>query len=83
MPRLSDLLRRPSGINDHREALPLPQPMQPTGVPLGHNLPADPQPPVANPIIRCPMPATGTVNPDSLRQFYSSNAPKFRVLTQK
>lgn len=74
MPPLSDLLKKPENIDESIEPYPLAH-LQP----LGTNLPTDPHPPVANPIIRCPLPSMGIPNSDSLRQFYSNTAPKFRI----
>jgi hypothetical protein len=48
----------------------------------GHNLPVEPVAPIANPIIRCPMPPIGKSNVDSLRQFYKYGTAQFRVLTK-
>lgn len=70
MPSLRELMKKPDNVQE--ESFPFSQLR-------GTNLPTDPQPPVANPILRCPLPSLGAVSPDALRQFYSNTAPKFRV----
>jgi len=75
MPRISELVKPPEeGRFNHVEALPTAQ---------GHNLPAELSRPDFNVILRCPMPATGFVNPDSLRQFYRAGINQMRVMTGK
>jgi hypothetical protein len=77
MPRLSELTRKPDWVTDETPSVPLSNLQQ-----LLSRLPAEsPQVPGASPVIRCPFPAMGTVNPDSIRQFYNNPAPKFRVFT--
>lgn len=80
MPRLSELMQRPSWIPEDGPAISL-QEWQALN---GRNLPADVQRPPAPPTIRCPMPVLGSSpNPDSLHQFYANTAPKFRINTPK
>jgi len=73
MPPISELLKKPDNVSE--ESFPLAELRQMQNT----NLPSDPQPPVANPVIRCPLPSLGQVSPDALRQFYSSNQAKFRI----
>lgn len=76
MPKLSDTLRRPSSIREDGPTIPLSE--------IAHRINMEGEghfSPPANVNLRCPMPAIGIANVDSLRQFYGTSAPKFRVLT--
>jgi len=77
MPPISQLVRAPEeGRFSHSE------PFAP--IRQGTNLPVeDPMLPVFNIKLRCPMPAIGSVSPDSLRQFYRPGMNQMRVLTSK
>lgn len=78
MPRLSDLIKAPpEGKYGPGVPFPTQHPVE-----AHNNLPSDPQAPSFNVNLRCPMPATGTVSPDSLRQFYRTGTPQFRVFTK-
>lgn len=75
MPPISELVNAPQeGRYQHTQPLPGPQ---------HTNLPAEFMRPDFNVVLRCPMPAIGTVNPDSLRQFYRAGLNQMRVLTGK
>ena len=75
MPKLSEMLRRPEHLEEDGPSVPLSD--------LRHRIDLSGEQfiPPANVNLRCPFPAIGIVSPDSLRQFYSNPAPKFRVLT--
>lgn len=76
MPRLSELVKQPDMTRYERT--------EPLASLKGNNMPIDdPMLPVFNVRLRCPMPAIGTVNPDSLRQFYRPGMNQMRVLTGK
>lgn len=82
MPRLSELLKRPVNNDGSEKQWSHSAPLS-TLQPRGDNLPTDPSAPVLNVNLRCPMPAIGNVNADSLRQFYKNGTAQFRVFTEK
>jgi hypothetical protein len=87
MPPLSELLTRPEQFDPetHPHQVVGLNTLQPwAGGEKPQVPPADAQIPLSPPThMRCPLPALGTVNPDSLRQFYRNDIPQFRVLTSK
>lgn len=72
-------MQRPDWIKEDGQTMPLSDLAKPLEGLRKHDY--ESYDPLANANIRCPMPATGIVSPDSLRQFYATSAPKFRVLT--
>lgn len=74
MPKISELVKQPNRVFSSSEPLSSLKP--------GHNLPTEMPLPGFNVLLRCPMPAISTANPDSLRQFYRPGLNQMRVLSK-
>lgn len=74
MPPISELIKPPQREYGHTEPLASLKP--------GSNLPTEIPLQGFNVLLRCPIPAIGSANPDSLRQFYRAGLNQMRVLSK-